>query len=460
MKPSTQITYMLRNALNGGVPYIHYKYEHFDLNNSQYSGSDYNSQIEKNYKSAKTQAKRRMTSMYTTLGASSDSQKTELMNTLYSILAMSEKPGVVEDLVGSDIKNKASEMIASIKKDINPVALKGGVKYAIVKEENLNWLNSLISSINSLDSNLKKVDLDVLEAFYGDKSKPEKLIINDELRLIHYDKTATTSLKNLNSELEEINKLAQGKGGLTSTPKKINYKGKEVDFTKILGAIGQQTLNIQGAILEGVTYASIQKAINEDLLKPFLKPGQKLEATKMGGSSNKSDVALTVTEDGKDGYKSVLSIGVSSKSTTVKKGSKTVFQTSSWESIFKKAQLLNSVEEYKLLNYFVHGKTRMGEAIALRKYVASKDIARVIMGEGDDTVYFIQTLTSLTTVEDLFDELIKTKNYVGLIPEKGGKSFSSAQDANKVYASTEYARSRIVLDLIRKVSLQYTFSHT
>lgn len=463
MKSKDKIAYTFRNAIEGGVPYIHYKYESFKMNNTQYSGIDYNALTGTNYRSARTLAKKRTISMYNKMGVANKKNREKLINTLYSIFAMSERPNVVENIIGKEMKDKAAEMIAKIKRDINPVALKGGVRHVIVKDENINWLNSLMNTINSLDSNLKKVDTSILEAF-SDDEKPKDLIINNELRLVHYDKTATTSLKNLVSQVEEINKISEktdtGAIAFSKAPKTMNYKDKEIDFTKVLGAIGQQTLNIQGAILEGVTYAAVQKAINENILQPYAKDGQKFEVTKMGGSANKSDVALTLMEDGPDGYKSVLSIGISSKSTAANPGSKTVFQTSSWESVFKKSRALNTIEEYKLLNYYSHDKGRMGEALALRKYIASKDIAKVIMGELDDSVYFVQTLTSLTTVESLFDEFISSKNYTSLVPERGGAAFSPAQDANKIFGKTEYARSKIVLDLVRKVNLQYTFTHS
>lgn len=461
-KKKGQLNFVPTSPIVQGMTYVHKHYERFELNNS-FIGDVDTGEIAKNYQDAHSLAKSRMANLYTRAGVDENSAKASVA-ALEGLINLSKNSSGVENYFENSIKQGTTELIDKIKSEINPMGLKSGTSYKMVASSSMNWLNSTLNAINTIGDDIGKLDETLIN--YLSDEEQATLKIGDNISMVHIDKAATTSLKNLNTRIDAISKLAdKGPKGeiLFKAPpvKGIDLGGNKGEKTvaNVMQGMGQQVLNIQGSLLEGATYSLMAKGANS-ILKGLGAEGELLEVVSLGGSDNKSDVALRIV-DKNDSTNIILNIGISSKATIVKSGSETVFQTSSWETIMHDANLLNSIVEYKLANYSVHDKTRMGEAIQLRKYIASKNAAMAIMGKNkNDEIYFIQTLNSVTSVDSFFETLIAQKNFLTLAPEKSAAvTFGPARMENKDFEATAYIRSKQVMDKLRRGTLQYTFKH-
>ena len=137
------------------------------------------------------------------------------------------------------------------------------------------------------------------------------------------------------------------------------------------------------------------------------------------------DVSIIVTIDGVD-----INLGISAKAQIKNDGQgkdiKTFFKTSTINYLINRAgkEFISGASAYRMYNGIAHNTLWSGDSpdIRFRKYMAAFGAYSALGGkEGGDEIYLISYVDKVISVEEFFDNIIKSKSFLDLELPMGNK---------------------------------------
>lgn len=356
--------------------------------------------------------------------------------------------------------------------------------------ENVKGLQGAIDELNDVTETLQSLDNNIIHLYGQKKNKAFTggSLTAGGLELLGVDKKSQTSFINLKKNIQKLEAVAAtgGEGGGALKPEvsvKMPDGTTETVKTKAaLWGMSQRLINIQGTVLEAVGLANLEMGEKEitDYIKSVMGNNVtvKAEADPTGTTfdevlgrmaTNTSDFSLKVGVNGVE-----INLGFSAKS-QYKVGPKatksTTFKTTTLMSVLTRGNLLGTPAEYRTLNDLAFNRWAAMGKNNIRKYLAGAGSYDALGGTaGGDENYFLVYLDKIFTVEEFFDDLIKTNTFLDLdikgenavfgknilsFGRKGIAKLASEEGpvpgANLVLA---YQRSRALRSLIHDMEVQ------
>ena len=93
----------------------------------------------------------------------------------------------------------------------------------------------------------------------------------------------------------------------------------------------------------------------------------------------------------------------------------TTFKTTTVNALLRRGDLLNTAGEYRFLNDITFGRWKQLGTSNIRRYMAAAGAYDAIGGTaGGDETYLLVYLDKIMTVEEFFDDMITSKNFLDI----------------------------------------------
>lgn len=297
--------------------------------------------------------------------------------------------------------------------------------------EDVKGVQSAIDELNEIVKTLESLDANLVHYYSQDPKSPFSSFGGSGLKLLSVDDKSQTSFLNLKKQIEKLEAVAAtgGNGGKLDpvvTVKMPDGSTEQVKTKGVLWGMHQRLINIQGTILEAVGLATLESAEKEiiEYVKSILGDNVEvsIEADASGSTydellgrmvTNTSDFAIKITKDG-----TTTNLGLSAKSqykTGPKKTKSTTFKTTTVNALLRRGDLLNTAGEYSFLNDITFGRWKHLGISNIRRYMAAAGAYDAIGGTaGGDETYLLVYLDKIMTVEEFFDDIITSKNFLDI----------------------------------------------
>lgn len=414
---------------NDGSPYIHArKVSYMKQLNVMPKQVISDSEVVDIYKKNKRKISQRLKS---DLKLTSVDEGRELLKDIISIYnaGLDHKEGIEKSL-----REGAMEAVDKIKSANPNYKYKYGLSntFAFLHQET-SALQGAIDELNEITESLEKLDSNVVHLYGQKKNKAFTggSVRAGGLELLGVDRKSQTSFINLKNNIKKLEAVVATGGKDAKLDPEVSVKMPDGSIEKVktkgaLWGMSQRLINIQGTVLEAVGLANLEMAEEEILNSVKAKLGDKATIkvdANPGGTTfdevlqrmttNTSDFSLKVGLNGVD-----INLGFSAKS-QYKVGPKatksTTFKTTNLISLLTRAGAIGNQIEYRTLNDLAFNRWASMGKNNIRKYLAGAGSYDALGGTvGGDENYFLVYLDKIFTVEEFFDDLIRTNTFLDI----------------------------------------------